>query len=104
MREGRVVLCVSIDCECDKGPKWRSQRPARFVGIREGIGRRLDPLFRAHGAKPTYLISPEVLRDAASVELLRALAPRSELGAHLHGEYAEPGAHEPDVTAAFQRH
>jgi hypothetical protein len=99
----RVVACVSIDCECDKGPGWRSQAPLGFAGITDGIARRLAPLFAHHGARPTYLISPEVLRDPASVEVLRAQRASAELGTHLHGEYAEPGRHEPVVTRTFQR-
>lgn len=99
----RIFMAVTIDCECDKGPGWRSRRPLAFKGIQEGVGRRLGPVFRAFGAKPTYLVSPEVLRDAASVSLLAAEAPGAELGTHLHGEYAQPGAHEPAVTVAFQR-
>ena len=101
-----VFLSVSIDCECDKGPGWRSQRPLAFAGIHEGIVRRLQPLFARHGAKPTYLLSPEVIRDEASAEALAKLAgggADAELGTHLHGEYAEPGAFEPDVTSVFQR-
>ena len=100
-----VFLSVSIDCECDKGPGWRSQRPLAFEGVREGILRRLAPLFARYGAKATYLLSPEVIRDEASAEALRELAAdgEAELGAHLHGEFAEPGAFEPDVTTAFQR-
>jgi hypothetical protein len=99
-----VFLAVTIDFECDKGAGWRAQRPLAFEGVREGIGRRLAALFRANGAKPTYLVSPEVLRDPESVEILEAQARGgAELGTHLHGEYAEPGAFEPDVTTAFQR-
>lgn len=99
----RAYLCVSIDTECDKGKAWRTQRPMRFEGIRDGVARRLAPLFKTFGAKPTYLLSPEVLRDEASVETLRSLDGTSELGTHLHGEYAEPDAWEPDVTKEFQR-
>lgn len=98
-----VFLCVSIDCECDKGPRWRLQRPLRFAGITDGIGARLEPLFRAHGAKATYLLSPEVMRDEASVETLRGVAATAELGTHLHGEMATPDDFEPEVTAVFQR-
>jgi len=98
-----VFLAVTIDCECDKGRRWKARSPLTFGGVSEGIGRRLAPLFHAYGAKPTYLVSPEVLRDAESVEVLSAQAAGSELGTHLHGEYAEPGAFEPDVTSAFQR-
>ena len=99
----RAYLCVSIDCECDKGAGWRSQRPLAFEGIADGIARRLQPLFVRRRAKPTYLLSPEVMRDARSVEALSTLAGDHELGTHLHGEYAEPDAFEPDVTEVFQR-
>ena len=99
----RAYLCVSIDTESDKGKGWRSRKPMSFEGITDGVVKRLHPLFERFGAKPTYLLSPEVLRDEACVETFRKLAPSSELGTHLHGEYAEPGAFEPDVTTAFQR-
>jgi hypothetical protein len=98
----RAFLCVSIDCECDKGPAWRTRRPLRFDGVHVGIATTLQALFRRFGAKPTYLLSPELLRDAGCVERLRAL-DGCELGTHLHGELAEPGAFEPDVTNAVQR-
>ena len=99
----RAYLCVSIDTECDKGPAWRVRRPLAFEGVTDGVVRRLHPLFERFGAKPTYLLSPEVIRDEACVETFRRIAPSCELGTHLHGELAEPGAHEPDVTADFQR-
>ncbi|MBX3230901.1 MAG: hypothetical protein KIT84_36190 [Labilithrix sp.] len=99
----RAYLCVSIDTECDKGPQWRSQRPMAFEGVHVGIVERLQPLFASYGAKPTYLVSPEVIRDARSAEELTNIGAGCELGAHLHGEYAEPGAWEPEVTRDFQR-
>jgi hypothetical protein len=99
----RAYLCVTIDTESDKGPGWRVRRPLSFVGVTDGVTRRLAPLFKRFGAKATYLLSPEVLRDARSVEALRAVDGSSELGTHLHGEFAEPNAHVPDVTAVFQR-
>jgi hypothetical protein len=98
----RVYLCVSIDCECDKGTRWRVRRPLAFDGVHTGIVERLHPLFREYGMKPTYLLSPELLLDAPSVDKLRPLGG-CELGTHLHGEFAEPGATEPDVTSAVQR-
>ncbi len=57
-----------------------------FRGVEEGIGERLAPLFREFGVRPTYLVSPEVMRDEASVALLKATAD-CELGAHLHPEF-----------------
>jgi hypothetical protein len=73
-----------------------------FEGIHVGVVERLQPMFASFGAKPTYLISPEVFRDDRASAALKNLAG-CELGAHLHGEYAEPGAWEPDVTRDFQR-
>jgi hypothetical protein len=99
----RAYLCVSIDTECDKGPEWRSRRPMSFEGVHVGIVQRLQPLFSSYGAKPTYLVSPEVLRDEQCAQELKSLGAACELGAHLHGEYAEPGAWEPEVTRDFQR-
>lgn len=99
----RAYLCVSVDTESDKGKRWFSKRPMSFEGVKDGVVRRLQPLFARFGAKPTYLLSPEVLRDEASVEVFRSLETSCELGTHLHGEYADPGAFEPDVTADFQR-
>jgi hypothetical protein len=93
---------VTIDCECDKGPAWRTRRPLAFDGVHVGIAERLHPLFQRSGAKPTYLLSPELLRDPRCVERLAALSG-CELGTHLHGELAEPGAFEPEVTQAVQR-
>jgi hypothetical protein len=98
----RAVLCVSIDCECDKGPAWKTRRPLTFDGVHVGIAERLQPLFARHGAKPTYLLSPELLRDTACVDRL-ASVKGCELGTHLHGELAEPGAFVPEVTSALQR-
>ncbi|MDR3527619.1 MAG: hypothetical protein P4L57_10085 [Rhizomicrobium sp.] len=102
--DASIYLCVSIDCECDKGPGWKTRKPLSFAAITAGIGERLQPLFRRYGAKPTYLLSPEVIRDPASVAVLASIAGQCELGTHLHGEFAEPGAFEPEVTSAFQCH
>lgn len=99
-----VYLCVSIDCECDKGPGWRTRKPLAFSSVTVGIKDRLQPLFRRFHAKPTYLLSPELMRDARSVEVLAGLHGEAELGTHLHAEFAEPEAFEPDVTSAVQSH
>jgi hypothetical protein len=102
MAVARSFLCVSIDCECDKGPAWRTQRPLRFEGVHVGIAERLHPLFLHFGATPTYLLSPELLRDEKCIGRLASL-DGCELGTHLHGELAEPEAFEPEVTNAVQR-
>jgi hypothetical protein len=97
-----AYLCVTIDCECDKGEAWRIKKPLSFAAITTGIAHRLQPLFAAYGAKPTYLLSPEVLADPASAECLTTLAGAAEFGTHLHGEFVEPDAFEPDASETFQ--
>jgi hypothetical protein len=42
------------------------------------------------GVNPTYLLSPEVIRDDAAATVLQHLPGSPELGTHLHGEYIEP--------------
>ena len=98
----RPLLCVSIDCERDKGPGWRIQRPASYVGVHDGIARKLHPLFRRFGVKPTYLLSAEVIRDPASAERLTRLPGSFELGTHLHAEYVAPGADDHAESTLFQ--
>jgi hypothetical protein len=98
----RAYLCVSIDCECDKGPAWKVQKPLAFEGVHTGIAQKLHPLFEHAGMKPTYLLSPELVADARSVETVAALRG-CELGTHLHGELAPPGAIVPEVTNDVQR-
>jgi len=99
----KVRLAVTLDTECDKGPEWRVRRPLAFRNVWEGVAERLQPLFERHGVKPTYLLSPEVLRDDRSIEMFRALDGRVELGTHLHAEFIEPrAAMDSDRTETFQ--
>lgn len=86
-----VLLIISIDTECDKGPNWQTQHPLRFDSVRRGIPERLMPLFDSFGVKPTFLLSPEVMRDDASCKTLSEIQ-NCELGTHLHGEFIEPQA------------
>ena len=101
-------LCVTIDTECDKGPKWRTREPLSFEGVHCGIRERLEPLFRAHGTRPTYFLSPEVMRNEACAEYFKTLLPAphrthtAELGTHLHHEFAFASSPIPRVTNAFQ--
>jgi len=80
------LVAISIDVECDKDQQWAVRRPLGFRGVEQGIGERLVPLFAQYGARPTYLVSPEVIRDDHSSRLLAGLAD-CELGAHLHPEF-----------------
>lgn len=86
------TFLLTIDVEIDAGRKWRTRDPASYLGVSEGIP-RLQALCDRHGVRPTYLISPAVMADPASVALLNRLdRTRCELGTHLHGEYIGPQA------------
>jgi hypothetical protein len=92
------LVAVSVDVECDKDRLWNVSHPLSFRGVEEGIGERLAPLFREYCVRPTYLVSPEVMRHHASADLLRA-AGSCELGTHLHPEFVR-GSKEVVQTAA----
>ncbi len=97
-----VYLCVTIDSECDKGAEWKTRKPLAFDGVREGMVKRLQPLFNRYRAKPTYLLSPEVIAEAGKSDLFAGLRGDYEFGAHLHGEFIGPNPFVPDVTLDFQ--
>ncbi len=99
-----VYLTVTIDTECDKGPKWHCKNPLSFEGIHHGVGQVLQPVFQEFGARPTYLLSSEVIRDPASRALFATMSgDEAELGTHLHGEFAESSERVPLATLDFQR-
>ena len=83
---------LTIDVEIDAGPKWKTSNPATYEGVYRGVP-LLQRLCESYGVTPVYLISPAVLVDPQSVELLKSLDRKTcELGAHLHGEYIGPMA------------
>jgi hypothetical protein len=84
------TIAITIDTEVDKQADWSISRPARFTSVTSGIPTVLSPLFDRYGVKPTYLLSPEVIEDEASAEVLRSLDGRAELGTHLHLELVDP--------------
>src|SRR3954469_3629410 len=91
-----IPVVITIDTEADhRGDSWIKSSPLTFASIVEGVRKRLAPLFASAGARPTYLLTTEVLDDPASVEVLRGLSG-SELGTHLHGDHVAPQARAPD--------
>lgn len=85
-----VIVTVSIDTECDHDVNWVRSKPLAFESITEGVPNRLQPAFEQVGAVPTYLLTVEVMEDAASVEALRGLQGNFEYGTHLHAAFIEP--------------
>ncbi len=82
-------FCITLDVEPDCTVRWNRSNPLTFSNIEMGIAEILHPLFMHYGIKPTYLISPEVLKHTQSVEILKALK-NCEFGTHLHSEYIGP--------------
>ncbi|MFA0964685.1 hypothetical protein AB9P05_22955 [Roseivirga sp. BDSF3-8] len=102
MKGPKVLILVTIDTECDKGPGWKVQLPMKFRSVTEAVPGIYTPLFDEHGIKPTYLLSPEIIRDQASADTLKK-AGNCELGTHLHSEFIEPEAvWEADRTKRIQ--
>lgn len=89
MQDKEVYLLVTIDTECDKGPGWIIQEPMKFRSVTESVPEVYSPLFNSFDIKPTYLLSPEIIRDEASAATLRSTA-NCELGTHLHSEFITP--------------
>lgn len=89
-KTGKVILAITIDTECDHDPNWARSRPLRFDSVTVGLPERLQPVFRATRAVPTYLLTVEVMEDASSVRALRSLQGDHELGTHLHSAFIDP--------------
>ena len=90
MNKPEVVLTLSIDTERDCSPTWHHDNPMSFSSVIDGIPNHLQPIFIKYGARPTYLISPEVLKNDQCIDTLQNLEGNYELGTHLHGEFIEP--------------
>lgn len=85
----RRYMVVTLDAEVDKDRYWRVARPASFRSITQAIPEVLSPLFGRYGARPTYLLSPEVIEDDEARAVLGDLS-EVELGTHLHTEFVAP--------------
>lgn len=89
-RYPKWVVQVAIDAEVDKSPDWSNTNPAEFKSITEAIPKVLMPLLVKYGVRPTFFLSPETLRDSASMETILSLGDDLELASHLHADVIEP--------------
>ncbi len=80
-----VNLVMSIDTECDKDENWNVRRPLSFTNIQE-LASFDNSLKSFTKAKLTLLLSPEVIMDHDSVQILKNIND-SELGTHMHLEF-----------------
>ncbi|HUP68179.1 MAG TPA: hypothetical protein VM142_00010 [Acidimicrobiales bacterium] len=95
----RLVITLDIECDADGGPTWRYSSPLTFRGVEHGLGEVLGPMLDELGACATLLISNVVMKDQASVALLRDLRG-VELGSHLHGDFLAPDPRHIDPAGA----
>ena len=84
-----VHLLITIDTEIDKSRDWKISQDESFTSVTIGIPDKLGSLFSKYHAKPTYLLSPEVILNEECVSTLRSLRD-CELGTHMHGEMIGP--------------
>lgn len=85
-----LYLLVGIDTEGDNQWSAESRVHQRFENIYALP--RLHALFRAHGVRPTYLITWPVAKDPQSAAILRQLHDEGacEIGAHHHAWETPP--------------
>lgn len=93
-----VHLLITIDTEINKSKDWKVSSDESFTSVTIGIPERLGSLFSRYGAKPTYLLSPEVIRNEACASTLRSIK-QCELGTHMHGEMIGPDEHTGSMAA-----
>lgn len=85
----KVFFTVTIDTEIDRSPDWKVSKDETFFSVLEGVPQKLTPLLDRFGAKPTYLLSSEIMEDNNCVNVLENIQ-NCELGTHLHGDLIEP--------------
>jgi len=86
----KVYIIISIDTECDKDFNWEIPQPMKFENIKLQA-EVLGPLYKKYNIKPTYLLSPEILKSDSCVDIFKSF-DNIELGTHLHEEFIEPNA------------
>jgi hypothetical protein len=84
-----ILIAITIDTEIDKSVSWKISSNKSFLSVLDGIPNKLTPLFIHFGAKPTYLLSSEIIENDDCVNILTRIKD-CELGTHLHGELLEP--------------
>lgn len=89
IRDKKVLFLVTIDTEIDKTPDWTVSSDGSFDSVVHGVPEILGPVFDRFDARPTYLLSGEVIENGDCRDALRE-ASDCELGTHLHGDVIEP--------------
>ena len=69
-----IFFVITIDTEIDKSPDWSINVNGNFTSVLEGIPKILNPIFIKYGARPTYLISSEVIDNNNCVAILKGIS------------------------------
>ncbi len=86
-----MKLYVTIDTEPDCDINWKRSNPLTFTSITSGIPLLLRPIWNAYHINPIYFVSPEILADQNSCNVLKSeIRQGAIIGTHLHSEYIEP--------------
>ena len=97
----RLKLIISIDTECDKDLSWRVRQPLSFLNILETCKFNETIRTKFNHSKITLLLSPEVIQNDKSVQLLK-IQKQIELGTHMHLEFLKESIHEVLETSEVQ--
>lgn len=97
----KVKLIISIDTECDKDFAWRVRQPLSFLNILETCKFNETIKNKFDKSKITLLLSPEVIKNEESVQLLK-MQNQIELGTHMHLEFLKYSKHEVLETSEVQ--
>jgi len=96
----RNFFAITIDTEIDRSPDWRISSAETFFSVLKGIPEKLTPLFKKFEAKPTYLLSSEVVENNDCIDVLKNIE-NCEFGTHLHGDLIEPHKTVDKLSGAF---
>lgn len=77
----------TVDVEVDKSSDWSVSNDFSFTSVEALQKGFLPDLLKKYQIKPILFISPEVLNDEGSVDILKNLPYESELATHLHTQF-----------------
>jgi hypothetical protein len=96
----KINLVLSIDTECDKDEIWNVKKPLSFTNIK-ALASLDESLKKFTKSKLTLLLSPEVIMDYDSIQILKNIE-NSELGTHMHLEFLMEKPHMVTSTTLTQ--
>lgn len=94
-----MKLYITIDTEPDCDIHWKRSNPLTYTSITSGIPQMLRPIWNAYSINPIYFVSPEILLDQDSCNVLKnEIRQGAIIGTHLHSEFIEPQITLPQIA------